>query len=180
MTFCVRWTLHSFSLLFFSVLLWNSTVFANQTCSRLAIVDERNVLVDSSSLCKGEGLRPYLSKDPIALSYLDQYQEGLKTNWFRAGMSMFGSSLILAGILTGSPTKKGLANKDVLIYSGIGLLGLSYILTRTHQAQNEEYLNKSILEYNLRNWPKIEFSPLLEKSQSAYHLGLGIQLSQNF
>ncbi|HLW56607.1 MAG TPA: hypothetical protein VKY27_04425, partial [Bacteriovoracaceae bacterium] len=58
------------------ILLLNSlSVFAAETCSRVAIINYQEVLVDVSSSNRGEGLRFYLEKDEVAKGLLDEYQE---------------------------------------------------------------------------------------------------------
>ena len=53
-----------------SLLFFNLSALASESCSRTATINYQEVLVDSASSLKGEGLRPYLAKDAEALSYL--------------------------------------------------------------------------------------------------------------
>ena len=58
-----------------------SVSHAVETCSRIAIVNYQEVLVDSNASEKGEGLRYHLEKDPVAKEYLDTYQKNSAIQW---------------------------------------------------------------------------------------------------
>jgi len=69
--------LRFFSLILILVFTFNTSLFAVETCSRIAIINYQEVLVDSNASDKGEGLRYHLEKDPVAKEYLNTYQKTL-------------------------------------------------------------------------------------------------------
>jgi hypothetical protein len=160
------------TVLILSFLITISSGFAVETCSRIANINYQEVLVDTSSNNRGEGLRYYLQKDQVAKELLDEYQQNNKSNWKSAAMSTLGTSMVLGGLIV---SKQGPAH-DFMFYGGIGMMALSYIISKTNQHNNEYLLSKSVEEYNKRNTPRIFFSPTGNKN----NLGLGMGLSQEF
>lgn len=150
---------------------------AELNCGRTAIVDQKTVLIDAGSRCLGEGLRFYLEKDPEALKHFNLYQEGQKINWFRAGLSMGGTGLLIGGLLLDNGSNSGVLQRDSLIYSGALFVLISYVLTKTHNYNNERHLQKSIEEYNKRSLPKIKFGPIYQKRQSGYDVGVQFNIA---
>jgi hypothetical protein len=146
----IRETKIFYLILLVSFLVKNS-VFAAQTCSRVAIINNQEVIVDTISTKKGEGLRYHISKDEIAKSFLDRYQEGHNINWKTATVGTAGSSLILAGFMTNSSNN----NDKRLIMGGISLLLINFLMAKTLDNTNEVNFNRAIEEYNKRNIPKI-------------------------
>lgn len=132
------------------------SVWAVDTCSRTAIVNYQEVLVDTNSNKKGEGLRYYLEKDPVAASYLDKYQEGAKTHWANAALGTLGTLLILSGFLT----TRSEAGKRSLLITGTSIITLNFLVAKTLDHKNEANLQRAVDEYNSRNLPKIHFDPL--------------------
>ncbi|EPZ50414.1 hypothetical protein M902_1329 [Bacteriovorax sp. BAL6_X] len=133
-------------------LLFSLVTHANdETCSRVAVINQQEILIDPSSSLKGEGLRYHLEKDKVALSYLNDYQSLQEDIWRPAVMGTIGSGLILSAFLT-NPSSN---TRRSLIASGTVVLILNYLLTKTIQTSNEELLYKSINEYNKRQEPKI-------------------------
>lgn len=122
---------------------------AEDTCGRTATVNYQKILIDTNSVQKGDGLRYYLEKDPIAKSYLDKYTSGSSTKWTSAIMGTTGTALILGGILTSG------SNKKPLIIAGISMITVNFFIARTMEYTNETYLNQAVEEYNKRNLPKI-------------------------
>ena len=53
-----------------------SYVMATDTCSRIAIINHQEILTDTNTGNKGEGLRYYLERDDVAKKYLNIYQDG--------------------------------------------------------------------------------------------------------
>ena len=47
----------------------------DEPCSRSARINYQDVLVDTSSTRKGEGIKFYLEKDPIARTYYKKYEK---------------------------------------------------------------------------------------------------------
>jgi hypothetical protein len=136
--------------------LLTTSVFSEETCSRIAIINHQEVLVDSSSSQKGEGLRFHLEKDEIAKTYLDQYQSYSSLSWQSATIGTLGTGLIIGGIASGDNKGK----RNTLLMSGIGLIMLNFLIAKTMEKSNEHYLHKAIEEYNLRNLPRIHYNPL--------------------
>lgn len=125
----------------------------NDSCSRTAIINGQEVLVDGSSTQKGEGLRFYLQKDPIARSYLQKYQNGTDINILNATLGSLGSALIITRVVgNASPT-----NSRKLLISGLSLLAINFLVARTLQANNESNLLRAVEEYNQRNSPVIHY-----------------------
>lgn len=139
------------TLLFFSFI----NAYAQEVCSRVAIVNYQEVLVDTNSNQKGEGLRFYLDKDPVAKSYLDKYQEGNDIKIENAIMGTIGTGLVLGGFMTSDDSKQ----KRVLLISGISLLLVNFLAAKTSEFANENNLLRAIKEYNKKNLPKIFFQP---------------------
>lgn len=147
------------SLLIIFILFCGPT-YADDVCSRTATINYQDVLVDTSSSKLGEGLRFYLDKDPEAKKLLDKYQENNKIRRLDAVVSTAGSGMIIFGLFQSSKQDSSkFLNRESLIYSGIGLILLSYLVSRTIQYNNEKYLIRSIDEYNKRNTPRIYFNP---------------------
>lgn len=151
-------------------------VLATETCSRIAIINYQEVLVDTSSTQKGEGLRFHLEKDKKAKSYLDKYQESTQIRWQNSLMGSLGTVLILSSFFSnGSDT-----NKKSLIIGGATLVAINFLVAKTLDSANEQNLINSIEEYNKRNLPKIYFSPTGEEGQNPNGIEVGIGKSWNF
>lgn len=132
--------------------------FASESCSRTATINFQEVLIDSANSLKGDGLRPYLSKEPIALNYLETYQQNARPS-FKS--SFLGTTGVLLSILsfTTNNDKKAPWNSNVLLTTGLTLIFVNFIFNQQLQTNNEENLYKAIDEYNLRHTPRIEFNP---------------------
>ncbi len=157
----------SFLLLFSSVNLYSA-----ETCSRIAIINYQEVLVDAGSTKKGDGLRFYLEKDPRAIELLDEYQRENKPSAWNAAASTVGSFLAFSGLLQ-TNEDSGIENRNTLIYGGALLIALSYVTSRTIQHNNEVILKRSVDQYNKRNLPRIYFAPT--SSNGGAGVGVGIQ-----
>lgn len=153
-----------------------SSAFSAETCSRVATINYQEVLVDVSSQNRGEGLRYYLEKDEVSKALLNEYQENNRPTWKSAVLSTFGTAMILGGLLRTSAGNNELTNRNFLLFGGASLIGISYLISKTNQYNNEYLLMKSIDEYNKRNSPKIYFSPLDPQNK----LGFGVGVGQEF
>lgn len=154
-----------------------SVAYGAETCSRVATINYQEVLVDVSSNNRGEGLRYYLEKDQTAKGLLDKYQKNQNPTWKSATSSTVGTAMILAGILRpNSGDNEVVTSKNFLILGGLGLIAVSYAVTRSGQSENEAILERSVEEYNKRNTPKIFFSPADPKNG----LGMGMGVSREF
>ncbi len=150
--------------------------FAGENSSRIATVNYQQVLVDPSSSAKGEGLRFFLERDPLAKKYLDEYQNRSKPSIQSASLGTIGAVLLLSGFLnTNSKDSGDVASRQNLLFGGVFFLGVSYLISRTIQYNNENLLNQAVDEYNKRNSPKIFFSTGFNVGQ-----GGGIGLSKDF
>jgi hypothetical protein len=143
--------------LLFTSAIW-SVVLASESCSRTAVINYQEVLIDSANSLKGEGLRPYLSKDTQALSYLEIYQQNARPSFKSSFLGTTGVALSLLSFTTNSEHKAPW-NSKVLLTTGLSLIVINYIFNHTLQKTNEENLYKAIDEYNLKHRPKIEFTP---------------------
>jgi hypothetical protein len=155
----------------------SSSSWGAQTCSRVATINYQEVLVDVSNATHGEGLRYYLEKDEIAKGLLNEYQENNRPTWKRAALSTLGTAMLLGGLLRSSGGDDGgLTGKNFLLFGGATMIGISYLISKTNQYNNEYLLLRSVEEYNKRNTPKIFFSP----TNPGQGLGAGIGIGQEF
>lgn len=148
---------------FFLVILFifnSMSAFAVETCSRIAIINYQEVLVDSNTSQKGEGLRYQLEKDPVAKQYLDTYQKNSGIRWPSAVLGTAGTGLLLFGFFNSDSE-----NRRLYIISGTATILVNFLVARTLEVTNESNLNKAIEEYNKRNLPKIFFNPEGTQSQ---------------
>lgn len=146
---------------------------AVETCSRVAVINYQEVLVDAGSNKKGEGLRYYLEKDPISKELLDEYQERNRPSLWSAGASTLGSLMLLAGL---TQTDGSSTNRRNLLYGGGILIGITYLTSKTMQYNNEGILKQAVDQYNKRNRPKIFFSPYSDNGST----GFGVGINQEF
>lgn len=153
---------------------FNSDIFAQEICNRTAVINNQEVLVDLNSNSKGEGLRSYLQKDEVASSYLDDYQSSNKTQIKNAALGTFGAALVVGGLLYSDNEAKGLASREGLVGSGLGLIVLNYLMYKTIEFRNESKLERAIEEYNKRNIPKIYFIPYKEDQVNAKESSYGV------
>jgi hypothetical protein len=126
-----------------------------ETCSRIAIINYQEVLVDANASEKGEGLRYNLEKDPIAKEYLDIYQKNSNIRWPTATLGTAGSALLLYGFFTINSQ-----DRQIYLISGAATILVNFLIARTLEVTNEVNLNRAIEEYNKRNLPKIFFNTL--------------------
>lgn len=131
---------------------------ASESCSRTATINYQEVLIDSANSLKGDGLRPYLSKDPQALQYLEIYQQNARPSFKSSFLGTTGVLLSLLSFTTNSENRAPW-NSSVLLTTGITLIVVNFIFNIQLQSNNEENLYRAIDEYNLKNTPKIDFSP---------------------
>ena len=106
---------------------------ANEACSREATVNFQKILVDPSTNKKGEGLRFYLNKDPVAQSYLDRYQSAGLPQWQTAALSTIGVGLLGAGIIqvTGDEgsTEDRIKRHKYFLMGGVSFLVFNFIIS---------------------------------------------------
>lgn len=165
-------------LVYMVLLLVFTSAHAAEECSRVAVVNYQEVLVDSSSSSRGEGLRYYLQKDPVAKRLLDEYQDNNRPRWQGAALSTAGTAMILAGLLGAGGSEDGnIVNQKNLVIAGAVSIAVSYLISRTNQYTNEHLLQKSVEEYNKRNSPRIYFST---DPSSRSNQGFGLGLQQEF
>lgn len=157
-------------------LLLTLSVFAAETCSRVATINYQEVLVDVSGNNRGEGLRYYLEKDKVAKELLDEYQENNRPTWRGAAVSSLGIGMMVGSFVTNGGDGKGILGREFLLFGGISLIGVSYLISKTQSYNNEYLLLKSVEEYNKRNTPRIFFSPTDPKNG----LGMGVGVGQEF
>ena len=166
------------------LLLAEATTYGKEACGRTATISGQEVLVDISLSSKGEGLRPYLAKDAVAHSYLEQYQ---KTGFSQNKSALFGSAaigLIAGGALAPQDSHWGPFGRQDFIIIGATLLAVNYLVSRAIATKNEKLLHNSINEYNKRNYPKIYFLPHRKQGGSAFegkhNLGIRVGLHTLF
>ncbi len=139
--------------IFLSFFFGLETGYAEDVCSRMALVNYQEVLVDTSSTQKAEGLRFYLEKDLYSKELLEKYQNNGNIKWQNTFIGSSGSLLLLSSLFlsVGKETKKKLR------FSGFFLLIINFLLANSYGDANEKNLIKAIDEYNKRNLPRIEF-----------------------
>ena len=126
------------------------SLWADSSCSRIATINFQEVLIDSSSIQKGSGLKHYLEKDSKAKFYLEAYERGTQKRWLSASLGTLGTAMLLGGIF---PKDKETQNN--LFVGGTTFIAINFFVTRTLEYANESNLIKAIEEYNQRNLPKI-------------------------
>ena len=148
---------------------------AEDSCSRTAVVNYQEVLVDASSSNRGEGLRYYLQRDPVAKKLLNEYQQNNRPRWQSAALSTLGTATVLTGFLrSGEGKSETLTGRNTLIFGGLTMIAVSYLISRTNQYNNEWLLQRAIEEHNKRNTPRIYFSADPDSSNST-GFGMGMQ-----
>ena len=133
---------------------------ATETCSRVATINYQEILVDSNSNAKGEGLRFHLEKDPVAKDYLDLYQKNTGLHWQNALMGSLGTGVLIVGFF-----QRNSSDRNTWLISGASIILVNILVSKTLEISNEANLIKAIDEYNKRNLPKIFFSPEENRSQ---------------
>lgn len=153
------------------------STYGAETCSRVATINYQEVLVDTSGNNRGEGLRFYLEKDAKARELLNEYQENNQPSWQSAAMSTLGTAMIIGSFLsTGGNKDEGVTSRNFLLFGGLGLIGMNYLISKTNQYNNEYILSRSIDEYNKRNTPRIFFAP----TKTEKGMGFGVGMGQEF
>lgn len=139
-------------LLFLSITFVQRSALANEACSRIAIINQQEFLVDPNLNRKGEGLRFYLARDEKAKELLEKYQN---TSDQRLRSAIIGTSGAL--MLLGSTFVSGGNNKQALVIGGISTIFINFLVSKTIDNNNEKYLIEAVHEYNKRREPKIYF-----------------------
>ena len=138
----------------------SSTAYSNpEICSRVALINYQEVLVDLSSSQKGEGLRYYLEKDKVSKTLLDKYQKEGQINWKTTFIGSAGTLTLLSSLFLNTDKN----TKKTLRFSGAILLIINFLLANSYEKNNEVFLRKAVEEYNKRNLPKIEFPSVTKK-----------------
>jgi hypothetical protein len=161
--------------LFSYILLGPFQLMAVETCSRVAIINYQEVLVDSNASEKGEGLRYHLEKDPVAKEYLDSYQKNSAIRWPNALLGTAGTGLMLLGLFSSDSQ-----DRQIYLISGTATILVNFLIARTLEVTNEANLNHAIEEYNKRNLPKIYFNPDGNRESSAQFPGFKIGLAKDW
>ncbi len=162
------------------VLLLNSSkIWAAQSCSRVAYINYQEVLVDSSSSVRGDGLKFYLNRDPIAKEYLELYQKNSKPSKSSAAISTVGIGISIAGLLQ-KKDEDGVFSRNTLVATGLGIILVNLFVSKTMLYQNEKNLIRSIDEYNKRNRPQIYFSPFADNNGKKNGVGINFGYTKNY
>ncbi len=132
-----------------------SYVESTETCSRVAIINHQEILTDTNTGNKGEGLRYYLERDEIAKKYLNIYQDGTQIKTINTVLGSIGTIFLLSGII--SSNSSGL--RDNFLIGGATTISLNFLITKTLNIANESNLENAINEYNKRHLPRIYFNP---------------------
>ncbi|MBF0297727.1 MAG: hypothetical protein HQK51_03355 [Oligoflexia bacterium] len=145
----------------------NNCAFAINICGRTAVINYQEVLIDTSTTKRGDGLRYYLEKDSVAKQYLDEYQQKNLPKWYNAAVGTVGTSVVLLSLGKLGPFEDvNDTTKKTWLYSGLSLLILNFLLVKTLEYSNERLLIRSVEEYNKRNLPQIYFSPYQNSSDN--------------
>ncbi len=134
------------------------------------------VLLDITPQKKGEGLRPYLSKDEVALDYLNSYQEKQKITWPSIALGTVGSALLISGLGRSKKLFEGgeLTKEKIYFLSGLSILLLNILTLKTINLANEGLLLRSVEEYNKRNFPLIFLAPYQGGQQGDVGMAAGL------
>lgn len=155
--------------------------FTQDACRRTALINNQEILVDTSSINKGSGLKPYLDKDAEAKNYLNAYQKTRLSRNQNAVIGTLGLGVMLSGVAL---AKKHPLEKRSLLTLGVSLLIANFLVAQAIRLKNESLLAKSIREYNKRNYPKIYFVPdssqLSPFHQKGTEFGLMAELQISF
>lgn len=158
------------------IFIFNSSSFGAETCSRIATINYQDVLVDTDSSQKGEGLRYHLEKDPIAKSYLDVYQEGSRIKWQNTLLGTVGTGMLISSFIVGDNS----ARRQTLLVGGVAMIAINFLVARTLEKSNELNLTKAIDEYNKRNLPKIFFNTENNADSNKKDFGVSINKDWSF
>jgi hypothetical protein len=159
-----------FILLTIIVCFCTDSLLARDMCSRIAIINHQEVIIDTGPRFKGEGLRYYLSKDEQSLELLNKYQENQRPSSSLSFLSTTGSIFIIGGL---AQTDNN--NSSTLITTGLFLSIVSILFTKTMLYDNEKLLKKSVDQYNRSNYPKIYFAPALDNYNQPSSIGLQME-----
>ncbi len=153
------------------------SLFSVETCSRLAVINYQEILVDTNATQKGEGLRYYLEKDTEAKSYLDLYQKGNKTSLSSTIVGTLGSTLMIGSFFV----DKSSPGRDALLIGGFSVMVLNFLMAKTLEHKNEANLDRAVEEYNKRNLPRIEYNSERNNSENVSGTnGLYLNLTKEF
>ena len=159
-------------------LLWAflESAWGSMPCERVAVINHQEVLLETTSRSKGEGLRPYLEKDEEALRHFERYQERNRIYPFNTLLGIAGPGLLLTGLVLDSGSKQ----KKSFLGWGAVLVVTNFLVTKTIQGASESHLEKAIEEYNKRNFPKIDFNTYSPKAPRSGSLAFGIKKDWSF
>lgn len=153
----------------------------SDTCSRIAIVNYQEVLVDSGPTGRGEGLRYYLEKNPKSKVLLDEYQKRNRPKWQYSILSTVGFASLAYGVFNPDlDGTSGLWSRKGLITIGALFVSLSYLISRTRTYSNERLLQQAVNEYNKNSSPRIYFSPYGDINKQDGGVGLGVSIQTQF
>lgn len=143
-------------------------LYAQESCSRTATVNNQEILIDVNSNAKGEGLRYYLERDQKAKELLNKYQDANRnTNKF-AYLGTAGVAMLIGGAAQSNENRSGLTGRNTLIGLGVTMIVVNFLVSRTIEYTNERLLQESINEYNKRNLPRIYFLPYKNQQSSIF------------
>ena len=128
-------------------------VSANEACSRIAIINQQEFLVDPNLNRKGEGLRFYLERDDKAKELLEKYQNTSSHRLRPAIIGSIGTLMLLGTVFINTSDN----NKKALLIGGVSTLFVNFLVTKTIENNNEKHLIEAVHEYNKRRSPKIFF-----------------------
>ncbi len=148
--------------------------YSVETCSRIAIINYQEILIDTNTTQKGEGLRYHLEKDPIALKYLNAYQEGTKTKLANIAIGTAGSLLVISGALVHSSDTA----QQYLIATGLVTLAVNFIIAKALSSKNEQNLLRAVDEYNKRNLPRVHYGTDLRNARGPS--GFSLNFTRSF
>lgn len=154
----------------------HNNAYSAEACSRVAIINYQEVLVDTNSTQKGEGLRFHIEKDEKAEEYLNKYQEGTQIRWQNSLLGSVGTGLVLTSFLTNSTD----STKKSLLIGGATMIAINFLVAKTLAAGNEINLINAVEEYNKRNLPKIFFSPKAREGRDPSSYEVGVNKSWNY
>lgn len=148
--------MNQFIFLFLTLCIFTSnSSHAIEACSRIAMYNYQEILIDSTTSKKGEGLRPLLQKEPEALRKLEIYQKNADLKWPNAVVGSIG-----VGLIATSLALKESSAKSTYLVSGLTTMLLNFFISKTLEITNEKNLDEAISIFN-KNQP----NPILIKHQ---------------
>jgi len=132
------------------------------TCSRKAIFNNKEILIDGYTGARGSGLNKIMRSNPKALKHLSIYQNANDIQTFNLLSGTISTTSLITGLLyTGDRDNKN----NFILFGGIVAL-INFLTTKTIQFYNERELTLAIEEYNKTSVHQIRRLDVSTKKQN--------------